>query len=128
MAAMTKQPTPQGISRLLAKAGFPRSSHGRPGVSYDEVTTGFTAWKTYHRDHPEQPYVAVQHDVEGMFSRSLTDEDWDAYLAEARARLEDYAKVVREAGFAALVRNRGSEPPWLTILTVVPGAEDSKEG
>ena len=114
-----KQPTPQGISRLLAKAGFPRSSHGRPGVSYQEVTTGFVAWKTYHQNQPNQPYVAVQHDVEGMFSSSLTDEEWAAYLTEARARLEVYAKVIHEAGFAAVVRNRGSEPPWLTILTVV---------
>lgn len=122
MSGATKQPTPQAISRLLAKAGFVRSNHGRPGVSYQEVTTGFVAWKTYHQSHPEQPYVAVQHDVEGMFSRGLTNEDWNAYLAEARARLEDYAEVIREAGFAAMVRNRGDEPPWLTILTIVPGA------
>ena len=113
-----KNPRPQGISRLLREAGFPRSTHGRPGVGYAEVSTGFVAWKTFHSDHPEQPYVAIQHNTEGMFADFRTDEGWKAYLAEARARLEDYAGVLRDAGYHVLVRDRGGEPPWLTVLTV----------
>jgi hypothetical protein len=119
----TPRPTPQGISRLLAKAGFERSTHGRPGVSYDQVSTGFVVWKTFHQDDPEHPYVAVQHDVSGMFG-DRSDEGWAAYLTEARARLEDYAACLRTAGYAAFVRDRGGEPPWLHIMTAVTARED----
>ena len=114
-----RAPAPQAISALLRRAGFERSNHGRPGVGYDEVSTGFVVWETRHRNAPRQPLVAVQHNVSGMFS-ARTDEGWAAYLAEARARLEDYAGVIREAGYHVLVRDRGEEPPWLTVLTVVP--------
>lgn len=112
-----RTPTPQAISALLCKAGFERSNHGCPGISYDEVSTGFVAWKAYHQNAPQQPYVAVQHNIAGMFGER-TDEGWAAYLTEARARLEEYAGVVREAGYPAVVRDRGDEPPWLTVLTV----------
>ena len=70
-----KAPTPQGISRLLRKAGFPRSDYG--------------------------------------------GED---YKKQAVAMLERYAEVIREAGYPALVRRRGQEPPWLTILTIAKDA------
>ena len=115
-----KPPTPQGISALLKRAGFERSNHGKPGVGYGEVTTGFVCWKSHHAgDGPQQPYVAVQHDVEGMFNCCGDKDEWAAYLREARYWLEKYARTVRRAGYAPVVRDRGSEPPWLTILTVV---------
>jgi hypothetical protein len=111
-----RAPTPQGISRLLREAGFPRSDYGGKGVMRESASTGFIVWKTYHRDHPEQPYVAVQYIVKGMHA---TDEDWDGYMRLAPVMLGHYAEVIRAAGYAALVRDRGGEPPWLTILTVV---------
>jgi hypothetical protein len=110
-----KTPTPQGISRLLRKAGFPRSDYGSKGVMRNEASTGFSVWKTHHCDHPSQPYVAVQHVVKDMHA---TDEDWEGYLELAPVMLERYAEVIRRAGYAALVRRRGQEPPWLTILTI----------
>ena len=48
-----------------------------------------------------------------------SDGDWDERKKESRSRLEGYAAVLREAGFAALVSDRGDEPPWLTIMTVL---------
>ena len=114
-----KQPTPQGISALLKRAGFERSNHGRPGVMWNEVSTGFVCWKTYHRDYPDQHYVAIQHDVEGMHS-DRSDEGWHAYRREALSMLERYAGVIREHGYHALVRTQGhDELPQLAILTVV---------
>lgn len=111
-----KAPTPQAISALLKRAGFPRSNHGKPGVDYSEISTGFVCWKTFHKDAPQQPYVAVQYNVKGMHA---TDEDWEGYQRLATVMLEHYAEVIRAAGYAPVVRDRGQEPPWLTILTVV---------
>ena len=108
----TKEPTPQGISALLRKAGFQRSSYGDKGVMWNEATPGYSVWKTFHGDHPGHPYVAVQH-------VTSSDPDWGERKKESRSRLEEYAVVLREAGFAALVSDRGDEPPWLTIMTVL---------
>jgi hypothetical protein len=113
---MTAIATPQGISALLRKSGFARSDAGSSGVMADDASTGFTVWKTFHGNAPSQPYVAVQHLVKGMWT-DRTDEGWAAYQSEARTRLEAYAKVVRAAGYAPVVRDRGTEPPWLIILT-----------
>ena len=113
-----KMPAAQGISRLLGSAGFTRSNHGKPGIGYHEVSTGFVCWETFHGDHPEQPCVSIPHYIEDMFC-DRTDEGWSAYLTEARARLEDYAGVIRAAGYHVLVRDRGTEPPRLAILTIV---------
>lgn len=109
-----KPPTPQGISALLKRAGFERSTWGKPGVGYTEASTGFVVWRTFHRDAPQQPYVAVKYISEGM--KFSTDEEYNAYQREARARLEEYAAAVRGAGYAPVVRNRGDEPPWLTVI------------
>jgi len=88
-----KPPTPQGISALLKRAGFERSNHGKPGVGYGEVTTGFVCWKSHHAgDGPQQPYVAVQHDVEGMFNCCGDKDEWAA-LPEGSAVL---AREVRQ--------------------------------
>jgi hypothetical protein len=114
-AGIAKAPTPQGISRLLRKAGFPRSDYGSKGVMWNEASTGFSVWKTHHRDHPGQPYVAVQYVVKGMHAAG---DDWEDYLQLATAVLENYAEVIREAGYAPLVRLRDRERPWLTILTI----------
>jgi hypothetical protein len=111
------QPTPQGISRLLRKAGFTRSTYGDKGVMWNEASPGYSAWKTFHGDHSEHPYVAVQH-----VTRS--EGDWDERKAESRSWLEKYAAVLRGAGFAAVVRDRGTEPPWLIIMTVVTTGEE----
>lgn len=111
-----KPPTPQGISALLRKAGFPRSDYGDKGVMYGSASTGFSVWKTHHRDHPGQPYVAVQYIVKGMLA---SDEDWEGYQRLATVMLGHYAEVIRTAGYPAVVRDRGQEPPWLTILTIV---------
>ena len=120
----TKPPTPQGISRLLASAGFERSNHGKPGVMWNEVSTGFVCWKTYHHDYPDQPYIAIQHNVAGMFS-DRTDEGWHAYRHEALSMLERYADVIREHGYHTLVRHQGrDELPQLSILTVVTAGKD----
>ena len=34
-------------------------------------------------------------------------------------RLGEFAAVIENAGYHPVVRDRGDEPPWLTILTVV---------
>jgi hypothetical protein len=117
-----RNPTPQGISAMLAKAGFARSTWGRPGVTYQEASTGFTAWKTFHRDDPAHPYVAVQHHIQ--WTADSDSETWAARKAAMRARLEEYAVFLRTAGYAAIVRDRGDEPPWLHILTAVTARED----
>jgi hypothetical protein len=118
MSTSTKTPTASGISRLLSAAGFKRSTWGGKGVMWNEASTGFSCWKSYNQNTPQQPYVAAQHVIAGS-PPYIDDEDRSEHYREMRARLEDYAKVLREAGYAALVRDRGAEPPWLTILTVV---------
>lgn len=117
---MAKTATPQAISALLRRAGFERSTYGDKGVMWNEASTGFSVWRTYHQDVPQQPYVAVQHHIKDA---DYSDVDRVAY-AEMRARLEEYAVVIRAAGYPALVRDRGDEPPWLTILTVAAPPEE----
>jgi hypothetical protein len=123
--ATTRRPTASGISRLLAKAGYQRSTYGQPSVMWNEATDGFSVWKTHHRDNPQQPYVAVQY-----HARTLTNEmaEWRDIKAEMLTRLGEYATVIEKAGYHPLVRDRGDEPPWLTILTAVPAPEDSEGG
>ena len=48
----TKEPTPQGISALLRKAGFQRSSYGDKGVMWNEATPGYSVWKNLSRRPP----------------------------------------------------------------------------
>jgi len=116
---MNKQPTASAISRLLAKAGFARSTYGQPGVMWNEASDGFVVWKSYHQNTPTQCYVAVQH-----IARTLRDEmaEWADIKAEMLARLGEYAAAIEQAGYHPVVRDRGAEPPWLTILTTVSEA------
>jgi hypothetical protein len=117
----TKPPTPQAISALLRKAGFTRSNYGAKGVMWNEASTGYSVWRTFHANDPDQPYIAVQHHIR----EDGWEPDWPARKKEMRSRLEEYAAALRAAGYAALVRDRGSEPPWLTIMTVVSAQEDT---
>ena len=117
-----KTPTASGISRLLAKAGFERSNWGGKGVMRNETSTGFSCWKSYHHDHPQQPYVAVQHVIAGS-PPYVDDEERSERHTEMRTRLGGYAAVIRDAGYPAMVRDRGQEPPWLTILTIITAEE-----
>ena len=117
-----KTPTASGISRLLAAAGFKRSNWGGKGVMRNEASTGFSCWKSYHQDTPEQPYVAVQYVIAGS-PPYVDDEDRAERYTEMRTRLGEYAAVIRDAGYPAMVRDRGTEPPWLTILTIVTAEE-----
>jgi hypothetical protein len=112
----TKTPTASAISRLLRRAGFQRSNYGQQGVMWDEVTDGFNVWKTYHQNAPRQPYIAVQY-----IARTMRDNgaEWDGVKAEMLARLGEFAAVIESAGYHPVIRDRGGEPPWLTILTVV---------
>jgi hypothetical protein len=112
-----KTPTPQDISRLLREAGFERSDSGQPGVMWNRASTGYRVWKSHHASAPQQPFVAVMHVIKD--SHYADDEERTEVYREMRGRLEQYAAVIREAGYPALVRDRGTEPPWLTILTVV---------
>ena len=107
-----RTPAPHLISRLLGKHGFPRASH-------DKTTTGYTVAKIFHTGvpHPGTPYTAVQHNIAGMHTLR-SDAEWAACRAEARRRLDEYAQVIRQAGFPAQVRDRHPELPQLTILTV----------
>ena len=107
-----KQPTAHAISALLRRSGFQRSTYGDRDVLWDDVTEGYSVWKTRHRDAPDHPYVAVQHVIGG------DAREWPERKREMRRRLEEYAAVIRDAGYAPLVRDRGDEPPWLTIMTV----------
>ena len=111
-----RPPTPQGISALLRKAGFKRSDYGKPGVMWNMAMPGYSVWRTFHAGNPDQLYVAVQY-VVGESSAACTDEEWLGHLKECRAHLEEYAAAIRKAGYHPLVRDRGKEPPWLTILT-----------
>lgn len=111
-----RTPTPQSVSALLGKAGFERSNYGNAGVMWHEATTGYKVWKSYHQDSPQSPFVAVMH----VIRRDDRGEDWQR---DALAELERYAAVIRAAGWPALVRDQGEEPPWLTILTVVTARE-----
>jgi len=119
MTTKPRVPTASGISRLLAAAGFERSTYGRPGVMSSEVTDGFSVWKSYHQNAPQQTFVAVQY-----IARTLLDSEaeWggtDGIKAEMLVRLGEFAAVIEDAGYHPVVRDRGDEPPWLTILTVV---------
>jgi hypothetical protein len=117
---MTAPVSPQAISALLRKAGFERSTWGNAGVLYSDATTGYTAWKTHHQNAPQQPYVAVQHHIKD----DGWSPDWPARKREMRQRLEEYAAIIREAGYTPLVRDRGrDEPPWLIIMTAVSDKE-----
>lgn len=88
---------------------------------WNEASTGFRVWKSYHQNAPQQPFVAVMHVIKD--SHYADDEDRAEVYREMRARLEGYAKVIRAHGYPALVRDRDTEPPWITILTVVTGKE-----
>jgi hypothetical protein len=113
------QPTASGVSRLLAKAGFERSNYGNAGVMWNEATPGYKVWKSWHQNAPQQPFVAVMH----VIRSDDRGEDWKG---EMRAELERYAAVIRAHGWPALVRDRGDDPPWITILTVVADKEASQ--
>lgn len=119
----SKPPAPQGISALLKRAGFERSDTGQPGVMWHEASTGFSVWKTFHGNAPRQPYVAVQHHIRDA---DRSDEGWPGRQQEMRAMLDRYAEVLRTAGYPAFVRDRGKEPPWLTILTVVTAGKPAE--
>jgi hypothetical protein len=110
----TKQPTASAISALLRRSGFTRSTWGGKGVMYSDAATGYTAWKTHHKDAPQQPYVAVQHHI-----KDDGTDDWPERKHEMLAQLEKYAQVLRLHGYHAMVRRRGDEPPWLIIMTAV---------
>ena len=118
-----KPPTPQAISRLLSAGGFDRSTYGDTGVMWNEATDGFNVWKSYHQNAPQQSFVAVQY-----IARTLRDTgaDWGGIggtKAEMLVRLGEFAAVIEDAGYHPVVRDRGDEPPWLTILTVVAAKE-----
>lgn len=114
-----KTPTASAISALLRRSGFTRSTWGNAGVMYGDATTGYTAWKTHHRDAPQQPYVAVQHHI-----KTDRTDDWPERKAEMLEQLERYAKVLRLHGYHALVRRHArDEPPWLVIMTAVTDKE-----
>ena len=117
--ATSKPPTPQGVSALLKRAGFKRSTYGDKGVMWNEASDGFSVWKSHHQNAPQQPYIAVQY-----IARTLRDTgaEWggtDGIKAEMLVRLGEFATVIENAGYHPVVRDRGDEPPWLTILTVV---------
>lgn len=117
----TKTPTPQAISALLKRAGFERSDGGKAGVMWNEASTGYRVWKSWHSSTPQQPFIAVLHNIKDSYYAD--DEDRAAVYAEMRSSLERYAAVIRKGGYPAVVRDRGTEPPWITILTVVTAKE-----
>jgi hypothetical protein len=81
----TRTPTPQGISRLLADAGFARVG--------DRDTEGFSAGKIYQGAGD----VRVRH---WFAAGGGTD-------AERRAHLERYALVITAAGYTAELHDGG---------------------
>lgn len=114
---MSRAATASSVSALLRRSGFQRSNYGDTGVMRDETTPGYTAWKSYHQTNPHQPFIAVMHTTAEKAWGD--DEAWSAHVAECKEHLEKYAEAIRAAGYKPVVRDRGSEPPWLIILTVI---------
>jgi hypothetical protein len=85
---MAKQPTPQGISALLKRAGFERSVTKSSRIrGFREWTEGFKATKRY----PDG--VTVEYYPNSFRMRDNNEE-------RERAMLDRYRKAIAEAGYA----------------------------
>lgn len=102
---MSKQPTPQGISSLLRKAGFSRS---------ESSSTAVKGWRNYSRGYVVRGSgpgtVTVRHE-DGKFRPDDEDHkrsaDMETQYAEA-IRVAGYAVEVREGGyFGAMIVTAG---------------------
>jgi hypothetical protein len=83
----TKQPTAQGISRLLAKAGFERPvSHGTRIRGWHDWNEGYVVAKW------DEGSVSVEHRLEKWARGDAADQ-------RERDRLAAYTKTLREAGY-----------------------------
>lgn len=80
---MAKQPTPQGISALLRKAGFRRSTQGSI-----QWTEGYQVYK----NHGASDTVAVQYQAGAMAG-------FAAGQARERERFAAYTETIEAAGF-----------------------------
>jgi len=93
---------PADISAILKEAGFPLSNYGLEATEWDRPTSGYTAWKTHQ---PDGVFIAVQYTPRHLFSDH----------ADVRVHLAEYATVLRAAGYAPVIRDRGEDLPWLMI-------------
>ena len=98
----TKQPTPQGISALLRKAGFAQTC-----TKCEDGETGFNAYLSARRDGPSVPIVAVTHHDHGQYE---TQAAWSKHLHDAPEWLSRYAEPVSAAGWDVELRCTGDTP------------------
>lgn len=85
---MPKQPTPQGISRLLKDAGFTRAVQTSRATLNHSFTSGFRVTK----DRNDEKAVRVRHTFASR-AASLSS-------GLHKAKLAAYAKTIAEAGWS----------------------------
>lgn len=105
---MTKQPTPQGISALLRKAGFERSVSQSTRIrGWREYSAGFKVAR--HGDGT----VEVEYRPSSFRARDTSDE-------QIKEMLDRYRKAIEEAGYQVT-----GETVVFRIFLVVTAATDS---
>jgi hypothetical protein len=101
---MSKPPTPQGISRLLAKAGFERMTYRKSRVrGMNEHTAGFEV----QQNRPDVPSA----DDGAMVTWWATSFAHDRRVRELDKMLAEYAAVIERAGYAVKQDGTG----WLIV-------------
>lgn len=102
---MSKPPTPQGISRLLAKAGFERMTDRESQIrGMKEHTAGFEV----RQDRPSVPVA----DAPVMVTWWPSSFAHDRQVRELGKMLAAYVSVVEGAGYAA---KQDDGTGWLII-------------
>ncbi len=107
-----KTPTPQGISRLLAAAGFRRS---------ESSATAIRGWRNHSsgyvvRAGRESGQVRVHHET-GLLRTEGTDRDRRAKTEEA------YAKAIEAAGWSVLRQEGGYFAPLIVTASLLAAGE-----
>ncbi len=107
-----KTPTPQGISRLLAAAGFRRSeSSGTAIRGWRNHSSGYVV-----RKGQEPGQVRVHHET-GLFRTEGTDRERRAETEEA------YAKAIEAAGWSVLRQEGGYFAPLIITASLLAAKE-----
>jgi len=103
-----KPPTPQGISALLKRAGFERSSGGSAGYTVHGYAGRFSDVVIFNPGNDDSM------------------EAWERYLSEAEEELARCAQTITAAGFAVEFKYR--PVPKLVVTAGKPGTSPTETG
>jgi len=110
---MGKQPTPQGISALLRKAGFDRS------VSSSTRIRGWREWtEGFKVSRYDAGRVQVEYRPSSFRARETSDE-------QIKAMLDRYSEPVEAAGFQVKDDGTGLRMWLMVSATTDPDAEEA---